>query len=140
MDYYFEIADKTKVPEQTFDINAVLEKGAGELAWKLNEPTDATTFAKQFGIELVHTDYDANGKEFALLRIKDFKLINQAALNDPYAYEYITYIQLYFLRVICPSTAKVHFIVVPPNVRTARGAMAWTFGKNEATFYPAIET
>jgi len=38
------------------------------------------------------------------------------------------------------GTFKDYFLRVPPDITTARAAVAWTFGKTEADYAPAIET
>lgn len=45
------------------------------------------------------------------------------------------------VRVECPSTKQVYFLRVPPEVRTCRAAIAWTFGFNTVQEYqPIVET
>ena len=46
---------------------------------------------------------------------------------------------LQFVRVTCPSTGRVYHLCVPPTVRTAREAVAWTFGRAGDTYAPAVE-
>lgn len=38
------------------------------------------------------------------------------------------------------GTRQRFFLRVPPNVRTAREAVAWTFGLDEDDYNPAIES
>jgi hypothetical protein len=35
---------------------------------------------------------------------------------------------------------KDYYIRVPPNTRSARGAVAWSFGKEENEYDPAVQT
>lgn len=45
------------------------------------------------------------------------------------------------VRVHCPSTGQVYFLRVPPEVRTCRAAVAWTFGFEQVEEYrPIVET
>lgn len=45
------------------------------------------------------------------------------------------------VKVRCPSTGRVYFLRVPPDVRTCRHAVAWTFGFEKVEEYqPVIET
>ena len=47
---------------------------------------------------------------------------------------------LQMLRVRCPSTARTYFLRVPPQMRTAMEARAWTFGMTAKEFAPAVES
>src|SRR5262249_44305828 len=38
------------------------------------------------------------------------------------------------------GTSKVYFLRVPPSIRTARGAVAWTFGLHERSYDPDRES
>jgi len=38
------------------------------------------------------------------------------------------------------GTFKDYFLRVPPDITTARGAVAWSFGKTAADYAPAVET
>lgn len=44
------------------------------------------------------------------------------------------------VEVICPSTRQVHWIGVPPTVRTCHEAVAWTAGLEPDLYAPAEET
>jgi hypothetical protein len=46
---------------------------------------------------------------------------------------------LQFVRVTCPSTGRVYHLCVPPDVETAREAVAWTFGKEAGDYLPLVE-
>lgn len=48
---------------------------------------------------------------------------------------------VHVLRVVCPSTAHVYLLRVPPHVRTCRRAAAWLAGfEHERDYWPLIET
>lgn len=47
---------------------------------------------------------------------------------------------LQFVRVICPSTGRNYMLCVPPDIATAREAVAWTFGKSADEYRPLEET
>lgn len=44
-----------------------------------------------------------------------------------------------FVRVRCPSTGREYTLRVPPTVRTANEAVAWTFGIDPADYHPDEE-
>ena len=43
--------------------------------------------------------------------------------------------RLVALKLRCPSTAAVYILRVPPDQRTVRGALAWSFGLDRAEDY-----
>lgn len=45
-----------------------------------------------------------------------------------------------FLQVRDPSSGKIYFIKVPPDMRSVREAKAWTFGLEKEEYEPEIET
>jgi hypothetical protein len=47
---------------------------------------------------------------------------------------------IFALRVTCPSTGNVYFLRVPPGIRRAHHARAWTFDELPANFAPLVET
>lgn len=44
-----------------------------------------------------------------------------------------------FVRVMCPTTGRVYHLCVPPTIRSASEAVAWTFGKSAEEYRPAVE-
>ena len=38
------------------------------------------------------------------------------------------------------GSVRTYFLRVPPTTRSARAAVAWTFGLNGAAYEPAVET
>jgi hypothetical protein len=56
------------------------------------------------------TDEIDTWKEYTLLRIKNLPVQEEEVL---------------YLKMICPSTGKIHILRVPPNRRTAREAIRW---------------
>jgi len=47
--------------------------------------------------------------------------------------------ELAYVHVTDPSTGREYWLRVPPSMRTAREAVAWTFGLNEQEYRPAAE-
>lgn len=45
-----------------------------------------------------------------------------------------------FVKVRCPSTGSYYMLRVPPTMKTAKEAVAWTFGFHEDTYKPEEET
>jgi len=45
-----------------------------------------------------------------------------------------------FAGVTCPSTGRRYFLCVPPHIKSAREAVAWSFGKTAENYRPEIET
>lgn len=47
---------------------------------------------------------------------------------------------LCWVHVTCPSTGNDYMLAVPPNTRTAREGVAWTFGKLPEEYQPSVQT
>jgi hypothetical protein len=47
---------------------------------------------------------------------------------------------IYLVKVRCPSTGAFYVLRVPPDMKTVKEAVAWTFGVDEAQYYPEKET
>lgn len=51
----------------------------------------------------------------------------------------VTGTPLQFVRVTRLSTGRIYHLSVPPQVRTARAAVVWTFGKEATPYAPTME-
>ena len=47
---------------------------------------------------------------------------------------------IYLVKVRCPSTGAFYTLRVPPMMKKVREAIAWTFGVNEGSYAPEVET
>lgn len=47
---------------------------------------------------------------------------------------------VHIVHCVCPSTGREYYLRVPPDIRDAEEAIAWTFGETKADYQPAIET
>lgn len=47
---------------------------------------------------------------------------------------------IYLVKVKCPSTGAFYTLRVPPEMKTVKEAIAWTFGLNKIEYKPEIET
>lgn len=47
---------------------------------------------------------------------------------------------LHLVHCVCPSTGHEYYLRVPPPIRSAEEAIAWTFGESRWTYEPAVET
>lgn len=47
---------------------------------------------------------------------------------------------IFAVQVHCPSTGRMYLLRVPPTVRTAREAVAWTFDVPAEAYRPFAET
>jgi hypothetical protein len=73
------------------------------------------------------------------------KLVHADACGQLYRRELANDEPLVMVRVlnITPEpdgSAKPYLLRVPPNIRTARGAVAWTFGLKAKDYRPAVQT
>jgi len=83
-------------------------------------------FGKLLGIEAIDRKLDQFKNEIILFRTKE----RDKLVGD----------HIFFARVICPSTQRVYFLCVPPKIKTADEAVAWTFGKTPGDYNPIVET
>ncbi|GCD80457.1 DUF6745 domain-containing protein [Schleiferia thermophila] len=77
------------------------------------------------------------------LRVRDQSIDRQGYLVELYQSNQPDdlsgdYIQ--FVKVICPSTGRAYMLCVPPEIKSALQAVAWTFGKELDEYQPVIET
>lgn len=47
---------------------------------------------------------------------------------------------IYLVKVKCPSTGAFYTLRVPPDMKTVKEAVAWTFGLNKTEYSPELET
>lgn len=57
-----------------------------------------------------------------------------------YYYNAFTWEWEKMLEVVCPSTGERHYLIVPERLRTARAAVAWTYGVRPRHYQPLVET
>ncbi len=78
------------------------------------------------GFEVLDEYVDPYGYPVQLVRTKR---------KEPTVEDYI-----YFVRVHCSSTGRAYQLGVPPWLRSAHGALAWTFQMNANEYRPQLET
>jgi hypothetical protein len=83
-------------------------------------------FGNLLGLELLDAQHDRFGNDLQLFKTKD---------RDKFVGNFI-----YFAQVTCPSTQRNYFICVPPTIRSAKEAVAWSFGKTQESYRPDVET
>lgn len=83
-------------------------------------------FGTLLGLVVIDEDKDRFGYDLTLYRTEK---------KDKLAGNYIQ-----FAGVTCPSTGRRYFLCVPPHIKSAREAVAWTFGKTAENYRPEIET
>lgn len=83
-------------------------------------------FAHMLGLKLLDAQQDRLGNDIKLFRTEFIDKLAGA--------------HIYFAQVVCPSTGRKYFLCVPPKVKSAPEAVAWTFGKSTDDYLPEIET
>jgi len=100
------------------------EKNA-EIRRCLREIIGSTTFASM--LDLVELDVDtAHGETVRLLQTRE----KDDLIDD----------HIKFVHVVCPSTAREYFLCVPPHIKNAWEAVAWTFDMNPELYDPIEHT
>ena len=106
----------------------ILDTTNAEVRRAMMERLGHDRFASLLDLEVRHEErYGPPGhvQIATLLRTKEW---------DAVAEEY-----LQFVRVTCPSTGRIYHLAVPPDIRTAKAAVAWTFDREAETYSPAVE-
>ncbi len=114
-----------EAPEEVTKEDIVAEENA-EVRRCYQEILGSERFGNLLGLELIDKDVDRFGNDLGLYK---------TAQRDKLAGTFI-----YFAEVVCPSTQRRYFLCVPPHLRSAREAVAWTFGKSADEYQPDIET
>lgn len=115
------IFEKTSLTKQ----DIISERNA-ERRRALREILGARRFAELLDIITIEQSIDRNGNLQSLFRTNE---------KDTIAGDY-----LYFAHVTCPSTQRNYFLSVPPDLKSAHDAVAWTFGLSGKDYSPDKET
>ncbi len=86
-----------------------------EVRASYQEILGAERFAKLFELEIVDADTDARGFQNYLYRSRMLDKKGKALIQ--------------FAKVVCPSTFREYFLVVPSDLRNVWEAVSWTIGK-----------
>ncbi len=68
------------------------------------------------------------------------KVLDRSKSGTLYALELDREESIVMLEVTCPSTERKFWLRVPPNMRKAREAVAWSFGLSASAYRPVAET
>lgn len=104
----------------------IIEEKNAERRRALLEILGASKFAELLDVITIEQSIDRKGNLQSLYRTRE---------KDVIAGNY-----LYFAQVTCPSTRRNYFLSVPPHLRSAQEAVAWTFGLPGAEYAPEEET
>jgi hypothetical protein len=104
----------------------VMQQRNAEVRRCYQEVLGAEKFAALFDLQAVDEEVDQSGHIQTLYRT--------AHVDD------LAKSHLQFAKVICPTTLRVYFLCVPPNLNSIAEAVAWTFGKTPQDYHPNSET
>jgi hypothetical protein len=108
------------------DAQWVLKETNSELKRMMIEAMGADNLFRQLkAVKVIHTDVDGYCNPRSLLRIP----LEEAQAG---------YLQA--VKVVCPTTGRVYYLGVPPEVRTCQEAVASTFGIKADDYHPGRET
>lgn len=126
--FHHGVAIPSKLIENPEEITReeIIAENNAEVRRCYQEILGSERFGKLLGLTQIDAQKDRFGHEIALYKTKD---------RDKFANDHI-----FFAQVICPSTLRQYFLCVPPTIKTAREAVAWTFGKSVEEYKPEIET
>lgn len=112
-------------PEQVTRQEILAEQNA-EKRRCYQEILGSEQFGSLLGLEAIDRKTDQFKNEIILYRTKE----RDKLVGD----------HIYFAKVICPSTKRAYFLCVPPKIKSADEAVAWTFGKSPDNYKPIVET
>jgi len=127
--YYYKgisVPEKLILEPENFDAQDIMRIHNAEVRRCVMEHLGSQRFATLLDLEEKDRITDPSGNEMFLLRTRK---------PDPVAREHIQ-----FAQVVCPSTMRVYFLCVPPDINKVTEAVAWTFGKKANEYRPEIET
>ncbi len=107
------------------DVQFVLQMPNAEKRRAWIEALGAEAFFKQLNSIIVYSDIDGCGNQRQLLRVP---------LEDTEA----RFVQA--VKVVCPTTKRVYYLGVPPDVKTCQEAVASTFGLKPEQYRPDRES
>jgi len=91
----------------------------------IQEKLGSEAFASLLHLQEIDRDVDLKGNQQILYRTDE---------KDEVANEHIQ-----FAQVVCPTTGRIYFLCVPPDIRNVWDAVAWTFGKTAESYKPDVE-
>ena len=112
---------------ETITKNDIVKQSNVEIRRCMREKLGAERYAGILGLEeLNRYDNPRNGQTYILYRTQD----RDDLVSD----------HLYFVKVVCPSTDREYMLGVPPNIRNAKEAVAWTFEMSAEEYDPILES
>jgi len=104
----------------------VLKERNAERRRALFEIMGPKRFSEAMGLETINQSVDQFRNLQSLYRTKEKDLVAKDFIQ--------------FAEVTCPSTQRHYFLCVPPEIKTAADAVAWTFGYDSDSYSPDVET
>lgn len=89
------------------------------------EKLGSARFASFFDLVQIDSDRDLQGNMQRLYRSANIDILAKEHLQ--------------FAEVTCPSTGRIYFLSVPPDITNVWEAVAWTFGKTQDEYKPKAE-
>lgn len=120
------VPEKLVLSPDTITREDVMHEQNAEVRRCYQEILGSYRFGNLLGLVLLDADKDRFGNDLKLYKTE---------FRDKLAGDFI-----YFAQVVCPSTQRQYFLCVPPKLRTAKEAVAWSFGKSAEEYKPDIET
>ncbi len=95
---------------------------------------------KEPNVEVRRVMIERFGADRLLRETERVQTLNDSLWGTLYRMELPGDEPLVMVKVTCPSTGRKYFLRVPPTVRTAREAIAWTFDMQPRAYKPVNET
>lgn len=121
-----EVPERVVTAPETITVAEIEAESNSEVRRVMIERYGQTRYLQDCGARIVHQD------DYGILYQKRFK---GQSWDDP-----ITFVKVKNSTPEPDGTFKDYILRVPPNVRTARSAVAWTFGIQSQNYKPELET
>lgn len=123
---------------ETLDKQDFLETRNAERLRAFTNLLDDEELAETLDAEIVDEDEDQHGNIRQLLATEPHEQLAQpgrSGWNDQPERDG----RLKMVKVICPSTDRTFYLMVPPEMEKVDEAVAWTFGKDPEEYRPEVE-
>lgn len=110
-----------------------------EKVWRFPWRLKVDDVLSEVNTEVRRVMVDTIGNEGFLQQVKA-QLIHQWDGLKLYAVRLEGNINFNLVQCVCPSTLRVYYLRVPPEIADANAAIAWTFGERKQNYFPLQET
>lgn len=110
-----------------------------EKVWRYPEKLTAQDILEEPNMEVRRVMLERLGNE-KFIEQANLTLLDERDGLKLYAVRLDWSMHFNLVQCVCPSTLRVYYLRVPPNITSANAAIAWTFGETRESYRPNRET